>query len=150
MWLPAVAIVVLLALSLATRRQVNYWSSDLTLWEHTVAVTTNNSFAENMIGEDLLRDGDQDRSISHFRAAAAMEPRDPFPHLHIGIYEEEHGHPQEALQQLQTVLDVTQPFAATTPVIRSSAFVYMSFAYNQLHDYANQEKYMKMAGELQK
>ncbi len=149
-WLPAVVITVLVALGLATRRQVDFWSDGLTLWEHTAEITSNNGFAQNMIGENMLRNGDQEGSLLHFRAAAAMQPLDPFPRLHIGIYEEEHGHPHEALQDLQTVLDLTQPFAAYTPTIRSSAFVYMSFAYNQLGDYADQQKYMAMAAQLQK
>ena len=149
MWVPAGAVAVLLLLSFATRRQVDYWSDDLTLWTHTAQVTTNNGFAENMIGEDLLRDGDREAAIPHFRAAAAMRPDDPFPHLHIGIYEEEHGRPHQALQELNTVLAITGPFTAYTPNLRSNALVYMSFAYNQLHDYDNQQKCMEMAARLQ-
>ena len=149
MWEPAGVIAVLLLLSLATRRQVDYWSDDLTLWRHTAQVTTNNGFAENMIGEDLLREGDRDAALPHFRAAAAMRPEDPFPHLHIGIYEEEHHRPQEALRELSTVLAITAPFAAYTPNLRSNALVYMSFAYNQLHDYDNQQKCMAMAAQQQ-
>ena len=144
-WLPAGAFAVLVLLSLATRRQISYWSDDLTLWEHSAEVVHNNWMAENMIGEDLLREGDQESAIPHFRAAAAMEPLFPFPHLHIGIYEEEHQHPREALQQLQQVIDLTAPFAKYTPVIRSSALVYMSYAYNQLGDYVNQQKYVDLA-----
>lgn len=147
--LPAAVVIVLLAMSLATRRQVGYWSDDLTLWRHTARITTNNWMAENLIGEDLLREGDQEAAIAHFRTASAMQPRDPFPHLHIGIYEEEHSHPREALEQLSTVLSLTEPFAVYTPTIRSSALVYMSFAYNQLHDYSNQQKCMEMAARLQ-
>jgi len=149
MWEPAGVIAVLLLLSLATRRQVDYWSDDLTLWRHTAQVTTNNGFAENMIGEDLLREGDRDAALPHFRAAATMRPEDPFPHLHIGIYEEEHHRPQEALRELNTVLAITAPFAAYTPNLRSNALVYMSFAYNQLHDYDNQQKCMAMAAQQQ-
>jgi len=148
-WVPAGAIAVLVLLSLATRRQVDYWSDDITLWTHTAHVTTNNGFAENMIGEDLLREGDGEAAMPHFRAAAAMRPQDPSPHLHIGIYEEEHGRPHEALQELNTVLIITEPFAAYTPNLRSNALVYMSFAYNQLHDYNNQQKCMEMAARLQ-
>ncbi|HUI85212.1 MAG TPA: hypothetical protein VL240_13365 [Candidatus Binatia bacterium] len=144
-WVPAGAIVVLLLLSMATRRQLGYWSDDLTLWRHTAAVTRNNWMAENMIGEDLLRDGDREGAIPHFRAAASMEPLFPFPHLHIGIYEEEHGHPGQALKELSQVLQLTEPFAAYTPTIRSNALVYMSYACNRLGDYRNQEKYMDMA-----
>ena len=146
-WAPAGAVVILVLLALATRRQVGYWADSLTLWTHTAQVTRNNWMAENMIGEEWLRKGDREAAIPHFRAAAAMEPNFPFSHLHIGIYEEEHGHPQQALQELNQVLEITQPFAAYTPTIRSNALVYMSYAYNQLHDYANQEKCMDLAAQ---
>ena len=146
-WAPVGAIAILFLLTLATRRQVSYWSDSLTLWTHTAQVTRNNWMAENMIGEDWLREGDRESAIPHFRAAAAMEPNFPFSHLHIGIYEEEHHHPHEALEELNQVLTITEPFAAYTPTIRSNALVYMSYAYNQLHDYANQEKCMERAAQ---
>ena len=144
-WLPASALAVLVLLSVATQHQLSYWSDDLTLWTHSAEVVKNNWMAESMIGEDLLRQDDRDSAIPHFRAAEAMEPLSPFPHLHIGIYEVEHQHPREALQELQQVIDLTEPFAKYTPVIRDNALVYMSYAYNQLGDYANQQKYVDLA-----
>ena len=148
-WLPASTVAVLVLLSVATHRQLSYWSDELTLWEHSAEAVPNNWMAENKIGEELWRQGDRESAISHFRAAAAMEPLFPFPHLHIGIYEEEHQHPREALQQLQQVIDLTQPYAKDTPLIRSNALVYMSYAYNQLGDYANQQKYVDLAAQQQ-
>ena len=144
-WLPASAVAFLVLLSVATQHQLSYWSDDLTLWTHSAEVVKNNWMAESMIGEDLLRQDDRDSAIPHFRAAEAMEPLSPFPHLHIGIYEVEHQHPREALQELQQVIDLTEPFAKYTPVIRDNALVYMSYAYNQLGDYANQQKYVDLA-----
>jgi tetratricopeptide (TPR) repeat protein len=146
-WVPAGVVAVLVCLSLATRRQLTYWSDDLTLWEHSAEVVNNNWMAENMIGEDFLREGDRESAIPHFRAAETMEPLFPFPHLHIGIYDEEHQHPREALQELQHVIDLTEPYARYTPVIRSNALVYMSYSYNQLGDYANQQRYVDLAAQ---
>jgi len=104
---PAAVVVVLVGLSFATRRQVNYWTDDLTLWTHSAEAVKNNAMADNMIGENLLRRNDRDAAISHFRAAAAMDPEFPFPQLHIGIYEEAHGRPHEALEHLQKVIHLT-------------------------------------------
>ena len=143
--LPAATIAILLLLTVATRRQLSYWSDELTLWTHSAEVVKDNWLAENMIGEHLLKDGDPEAAIPHFRAAAAMEPLFAFPHLHIGVYDVEHQHPREALLQLQQVIDLTDADAAYTSVIRSNALVYMSYAYNQLGDYASQEKYLDMA-----
>lgn len=146
-WLPVASVAILVSLSLATRRQVSYWADDLTLWTHSSEVVKNNWMAENAIGEDLLRKADREAAIPHFRAAARMEPLAPFPHYHVGIYEEERKHPHEALQQLQEVINLTQPYAAQTATMRSNVFAYMSYAYNEMGDYAGQQKCMAMAAQ---
>jgi len=149
-WLPAGTIAILVLLALLTRRQLSYWTDDLTLWRHSAQAVENNAMAENMIGETLLQRRDTEDAIVHFRAAAAMDPLFPFPPLHIGIYEEEHQHPREALEQLQKVIDLTQSAADRMPAIRASAFTHMSFAYSELGDAANQEKYLALAVQLQR
>ena len=146
-WLPAGTMAILLLLMFATRRQLSYWSDDLTLWTHSAEVVSNNAMAENMIGETLAQRGDRESALAHFQAAASMDPLFPFPHLHIGIYEEEHHQPREAIEQLQKVIDLTQSAADHMPAIRNEAFVHMSFAYNQIGDYANQEKYLALAAQ---
>jgi tetratricopeptide (TPR) repeat protein len=146
-WLPAGTVVMLLLLMFAARRQVSYWSDDLTLWTHSAEAVKNNAMAENMIGETLVRRQDKEAAIAHFRAAEAMDPLSPFPYLHIGIYEEEHGHPREAIEQLQKVIELTQRADDRTQALRTNAFAHMSFAYHQLGDYANQEKYLTLAAQ---
>src|SRR5579862_1779417 len=144
-WAPACGLAIVLLLPFATRRQLSYWSDDLTLWTHTAENTKNNYFAENMIGETLLLNGDPDTAIAHFRASVAMDPLYTPPRLHIGIYEEEHRHPAAAIRQFQQVLDMTQAFPELMAYTRSTAWVHMSYAYNQLGDYANQQRCMEMA-----
>jgi tetratricopeptide (TPR) repeat protein len=147
--LPAATVAVLVLLMVATRRQVNYWTDDLTLWTHAAEAVPNNAMAQNVIGETLQRRGDRQQAIDHFRAAEAMDPLFPFPHLHLGIYEEEQRHPREAIAQFQQVIDLTQSAAAEMPAVRTTAFAHMSFAYNQLGDYANQQKYLSLAAQAQ-
>jgi protein O-mannosyl-transferase len=146
-WLPAGTIAVLLLLASATRRQLSYWTDDLTLWTHAAEAVSNNSMAENVIGETLAQRGQRDAAIAHYRAAAAMDPLSPFPRLHLGIYEEERHHPREAIEQLQKVIDLTQSAADHMPAVRTEAFVHMSFAYGELGDHADQEKYLTLAAQ---
>ena len=148
--LPVGTVAVLLVLAFATRRQLSYWTDDLTLWTHSAAAVKNNAMAENVIGETLLDTGDREDAITHFRAAAAMDPQFPFPHLHIGVYEEKHHHPRRAIAEFQKVIELTQPVADHMPAIRTNAFAEMSFAYNQLGDYANQQKYIELAVQQRK
>ena len=146
-WLPAGATVILLLLALTTRRQVNYWADDLTLWTHSAEAVRNNFMAEELIGETLVRHGDWDGAIGHFRAAADMDPLFPYPRLQIGIYEEDHGHPRQAIEQLEQVIELTQSAADRVSPLRVAALVHMSAAYSQLGDRANQDRYMTMAAQ---
>ncbi len=88
-WVVGASVATLLLLIFATHRQLGYWSNDVTLWSHTVQVTKNNSGAENILGEALRREGHLEDAMLHFHAAAAMDPLLPYPHYHIGVYEEE-------------------------------------------------------------
>jgi protein O-mannosyl-transferase len=144
-WLPAATSAMLLLLMFATRRQLSYWTDDLALWTHSAEAVKNNAMAEELIGETLSQRGDPDAAIAHFRAAAAMDPLFPFPYLNIGIYEEDHHQPREAIAHFQKVIDLTEPAADHMPALRSNAFAHMGFAYNQLGDYADREKYLSLA-----
>jgi len=119
------------------------------LWTHAAEAVSNNAMAENMIGETLQQRGDREAALAHFQAAVAMDPLFPFPRLHIGIYEEEHHHPREAIEQLQKVIELTQSTADHMPAIRANAFIHMSFAYNQLGDHAEEQKNLDMATRQQ-
>ena len=55
--------------------------------------------------------------------------------------------PTLALEQFQKVIDLTDSAADRMPALRTSAFAHMSFAYNKLGDYANQQKYLTMAAQ---
>ncbi|MEO5718292.1 MAG: tetratricopeptide repeat protein [Chthoniobacterales bacterium] len=70
----ATVIAVLMALSW---RQVDYWSSSVRLWRHTLAVTSENDVAERGLGSELLRLGHVDEAIAHNREALRIRPRDP-------------------------------------------------------------------------
>ena len=144
-WLPAGTIAVLLLLMSATRRQLSYWTDDLTLWTHSAEAVKNNAMAENVIGETMAERGERDAAIAHYQTAAAMDPLFPFPYLHMGIYEEDHHHPREAIEQLQKVIDLTESATDHMPAVRTEAFVHMSFAYAQLGDHVNQDKYLNLA-----
>jgi tetratricopeptide (TPR) repeat protein len=72
----SLAISSILALALVACRQVGYWSSSVTLWEHTLAITTGNDVAERGLGTALLAIGRIDEAITHDRAALQIRPND--------------------------------------------------------------------------
>ena len=66
--------VVLIALSIATWKQVGYWKDSRTLFEHTIAVTDRNSIMMNNLGVIVSNAGDHDRAIRLYANAIAIDP----------------------------------------------------------------------------
>ena len=135
---PACAVVLGL-LMFATHRQLGYWSDDVSLWSHTVKVTGNNAAAENLLGEALQREGRRGEAMIHFRAAAAIDPLLPYPHYHVGIYDEEQGHPEEALEQFKRVIALTRTDTGVLAPLRADTFQRMASAYDATGDSAAAE-----------
>lgn len=98
---------ILLALSVATRRQLDYWSSNYDLWTHALAVTNKNFIAQDNLGGALLLLGKPDEAYSHFQAAAGINPSDPMSRSNLGAYLQEHGHLQQAIEQEKRVIELT-------------------------------------------
>jgi protein O-mannosyl-transferase len=98
---------VLIALSFATRRQLDYWSSNYDLWTHALAVTNKNFIAQDNLGGALLLLGKPDEAYSHFQTAAEINPSDPMSRSNLGAYLQEHGHLQEAIEQEKRVIELT-------------------------------------------
>jgi len=144
-WVAGTAVTALLLLTFATHRQLSYWSDDVALWSHTAQVTSNNSGAENMLGEMLLKEGHLEAAMLHFRIAAAMDPMLPYPYYHTGIYEQEHGNPRRAIAQFNKVIALTQQDIGILAALRADTFARMSLACDTIGDYANSEKYRSLA-----
>jgi hypothetical protein len=141
------SVAILLLLAFATHRQLNYWSSDVALWSHTVEVTKDNSGAENVLGEALQKEGRADDAMLHFRSAAAMDPLLPYPYYHIGVYEQQHGNPQGAIERFRKVIDLTQSDRGVLAVLRADTLVRMSNAYEAVGDEADAAKCLNLAAQ---
>ena len=73
--LPAVSVVILLALTVIARRQIDYWADNVTLWTHTVEVTAPNYVAHRRPGWSA----DGEKSIGRSHPALPRSGRDS-PH----------------------------------------------------------------------
>jgi Flp pilus assembly protein TadD len=80
----SVAIVALIACTIATRIQVRYWESSTTLWKHALAVTTNNYAAHTYYGNALATSGDIPGAIAEYTEAIRIRPDYPEAHNNIG------------------------------------------------------------------
>ncbi len=131
-WVAAVSLAALLALAAVAHRQISYWRSNVTLWAHTVQVTSGNWIAENNLGAALLDDGRMEEAIGHFRAAKAIYPYDPRTFLFIGFYEQQRGDLRAAIADYQRVISVTQNDIWNNAKLRDNAFLNMGYAYRDL------------------
>ena len=120
---------ILLALSVATRRQLDYWSTNYDLWTHAVAVTDRNFIAQDNLGGALLLMGKSDSAYAHFQAAAEINPQDPMSRSNLGAYFQEHGQLDKAIAQYKRVIDLT-----SDPGLLSTTFANLGSAYRTLGD----------------
>jgi protein O-mannosyl-transferase len=133
------AICVLLALSVATHRQLSYWSSNYDLWTHALAVTDKNFIAEDNLGGALLLMDKPDEAYVHFQAASEINLRDPMSRSNEGAYLQEHGHVNEAIEQYKRVVALT-----SDPGLLAAAYANLGTAYRTLgDDQQAQENYQR-------
>jgi tetratricopeptide (TPR) repeat protein len=80
----AIAAAIIVALSWRAFVQTSYWENSETLWNHTLAVTTDNDMAHNSLGYLFLRRGELDSAISHFETALNIRSRHAAAHYNLG------------------------------------------------------------------
>ncbi len=142
----ASAVLVLGVLSWLTWRQIGFWRSNLDLWSHTVAVTSDNYVAENYLGEALMvahlqATGQRfsEEAALHFQKAARLNPGDPTSRLNLGAALHENGQLDAAVTQYLMVLKMT-----TDPYLISKALTDLGAAYHQKGEYEkSRETYLQ-------
>ena len=80
----AVTILMIGALAIASYRQVEYWKSSRTLFEHTLDVTSNNYIIQNNLGVTLAGEGNSAEAVKLYRAALATSPEYAEAHANLG------------------------------------------------------------------
>jgi protein O-mannosyl-transferase len=80
----AIAAAIIVVLSWRAFAQTSYWKNSETLWNHSLAVTTNNDTAHNNLGYLFLQRGELDSAISQFEAALEIRSRNAAAHYNFG------------------------------------------------------------------
>jgi tetratricopeptide (TPR) repeat protein len=78
------AAAIMIALSWFAFMQTSYWKDSETLWNHTLAVTTDNDTAHNNLGYLFFQRGELDSAISHFETALQIRSRNTATHYNFG------------------------------------------------------------------
>jgi tetratricopeptide (TPR) repeat protein len=123
--IPAAA--ALIALSIMTYRQIEYWQTSEELWSHTLAVTQNNFVAEDNLGGALILEGKEEEAHAHFEAAARINPKDPMSHSNLGTYYMTHNQMREAVQQYEAAVEMT-----SDPGLLAQTYANLGAAYRAL------------------
>jgi tetratricopeptide (TPR) repeat protein len=80
----AIATAIIIVLSWRAFVQTSYWKNSETLWNHSLAVTTDNDTAHNNLGYLFLQRGELDGAISQFEAALEIRSRNAAAHYNFG------------------------------------------------------------------
>jgi protein O-mannosyl-transferase len=136
------SVAVLLALAMVARRQLDRWSDNNLLWWQVVVLETqalqanpSSWVAEDVLAHSFLKLGEVEEAVTHFRAAAAINPSDPDSNVNIGAYEQQHHDLARAIEQYKKVIATTEDAPEQNAPNRAQAFSNMAFSYRELKDY---------------
>jgi len=125
-WTGGAAVFAVLVLGCLTYHQLGYWSDDETLWRYTLSVTERNYMAHDNLALALAKQGRADEAVVEFRAANALHKYPPAQVLELALYELRVGHPQEAVEECDSVLR-----GSTDPQIQAVAWSVLGQAHLQ-------------------
>ncbi len=129
-WLASAALLVVFILGCLTYRQLGYWRDDETLWRYTLSVTERNYMAHDNLARALASQGRSDEAVVQFRAAKALHKYPPAQILTLAVYELRVGHPQEAIEECNSVLR-----ASADPDLQAATYSVLGQAHLELHHY---------------
>jgi len=102
--LTTVTATILLLLMAATITQVRYWQNTVTLFEHTLAVTTNNWLPHFNLGFALDRQGHTKAAAAHYQETLRIKPDYEQAHNNLGLALEKLGRTDEAIRHYSAAL----------------------------------------------
>ena len=92
------------ALMVCTFLQVRYWENSLTLFEHTLRVTNNNSQIHNNLANVLTQKGMLQEAIPHYTKALEINPNNADAHTNLGVALAHQGKLEDAIKHYSEAL----------------------------------------------
>lgn len=137
MWPRTAGIATLLVLTAVTHKQIEYWRTPATMWNHAIRTVKNHWMGYDQLGTELANQGQLDAAMNDFSKAAQLCPDDAVSNLRLADYEQQKGNPQAAIQHYQQALrDPALPTELLSFIYRN-----MSSQYLRIADEANANKY---------
>ena len=95
----------------ATWNQLGYWRNNITLYRHTLAVTSDNYLILNNYGIAMDQNGDYEAAIKLYQEALQIYPRSAFAHNNLGTVLARKGRYGEAIEHYQAALQLKPDYA---------------------------------------
>ena len=92
------------ACAVLTRVQVGFWRDDVTLYEHALAVTGDNSLAHNNLAMALVSQRRYGEAREHLREALRIQPGYVDARSNLAGVLASEGHLEEAIAELRTAI----------------------------------------------
>jgi hypothetical protein len=99
--------VAIIAATVLTWRQLGYWRDDISLFRHTLHVTTGNSYINYNLGVALAEKGDLDAAIREYLEAVRISPDFTEAHTNLGIAFARKGNLDAAIRELREALRIS-------------------------------------------
>jgi tetratricopeptide (TPR) repeat protein len=124
-WLAVPAVLILFTLGVLSRRQIAYWHDSETLWRHTLSVTERNYMAHGGLARALTKEGRTEAAIAEFNAAESLHTYSFSDMVVLGVYEQTHGHAQDAILQYGQALGAAQDSNSRAVALSSLGSAYL-------------------------
>ena len=100
------ATILLVSFTVCTWLQLRHWQNSLTIFQHTVNVTTDNYFAHNNLGVALARAGRLGEAVDHYHVALRIKPYQAEVYNNLGNALEAQGNVDEAIRRYTEALRI--------------------------------------------
>ena len=105
------AAVLFLSFIMITKDQVRHWCNSITLFKHTLNVTTNNFTAYCQLGLALSGQGRFQEAVPILSVALQLRPSHPETYNHLGVISAQEGKTQEASAYFSKALRIKADYA---------------------------------------
>jgi protein O-mannosyl-transferase len=96
-WLILSISIIILVLMAVSSNQIEYWKNSITLFEHTLSITSGNDRIHNNLAIALLKEGRIDKAINHFLQATRICPYEWDYYNNLGVALDKVGRSDEAM-----------------------------------------------------
>ncbi len=111
-WGAVFAVILILILMAATRMQVRYWKDSVTLFEHSLDVTTDNGAVHCVLGTLFLSRGNPGKAVEHYSEGLRLGPDHALlVHNNLGVALFQKGRVDEAIFHFKKALQIKSDYA---------------------------------------